>query len=87
MELLSIGRDFKRATSAWDEFEERNMLLELEKFFRQTDGMRLVVSSGAILDRNFQWHGACIVCAKSTAGHMGASSWPNPACRPSRDSV
>ena len=63
MELLSIGRDFKRATSARDEFEGRNMLLELEKFFRQTDGVRLVVSSGAIFDGDFKSHTCVFVLA------------------------
>lgn len=31
-------------------------MLQLEQFVRQTDGMRLVVSSGAILDGNIQSH-------------------------------
>ena len=56
MDFLSIDRDFKRAASAGDEFQRSDMLLELEEFLRQTDGVRLVVSSGAVFDRDFESH-------------------------------
>ena len=54
--LVSIDADLKRAAARRHERERMNGLLESQQFFRQTDGMWLVVSSGAIFDGNFQSH-------------------------------
>ena len=56
MDSLAIDRDFKRAPAGWDELQRGNVLLQLEEFVRQTDGMRLVISSCAIFDDNIQSH-------------------------------
>ena len=50
MNLLSINGDFEDAAGGRNQLQRRNTMLEFEQFVRQTDGMRLVVSSGAILD-------------------------------------
>ena len=56
MNLFAIDRDLKRAATRRHQFERTDVLLELEQFVRQTDGLRLVVSSGAILDGDVQRH-------------------------------
>jgi hypothetical protein len=53
---LSINNDFEHAAAGRDELQRGDAMLQLEQFVRQTDGMRLVVSSGAILDGNIQSH-------------------------------
>ena len=63
MEFLSISRDFKRAASARDELEGADVLLEFEKFLRQTDGVRLVVSSSAIFNGDVESHSYVVVLA------------------------
>jgi hypothetical protein len=54
--LLSINADFEHTPTGGDQPQRSDPLFELEQFVRQTDGMRLVVSSRAILDGNFQGH-------------------------------
>jgi hypothetical protein len=61
MNFFAIGRDFKGATAAGDELERTNVLFELEQFLRQTDGVRLIVSSGAIFDGDFQGHNDILI--------------------------
>ncbi len=56
MDALAIDSDFEGAPARGDELQRSNMLLELEKFVRQTDGVWLIVSSGAIFDRDIQSH-------------------------------
>src|SRR5207249_11402824 len=56
MNLLSINGDFERATARRNERKGPDVLLKPQQFFRQTDGMRLIVSSRAILDRDLDWH-------------------------------
>jgi len=53
MNLLSIDHHLERTTPGRHECERFNILLEPQKFFRQTDGLRFVVSSRAILDVDF----------------------------------
>jgi len=50
IDFFSVHRDFKDAASGWNEFQRTNVLFEPKKFFRQTDGLRLVVSHAAIFD-------------------------------------
>lgn len=56
MKFLPIGRNFKRAATARDQLEGTYVLLQLEKLFRQTDGMRFVVSSRTVLNSDFKGH-------------------------------
>jgi hypothetical protein len=50
VDFLSVHGDFKDAASGRDERQRTNVLFEPKKFFRQTDGLRLVVSHAAIFD-------------------------------------
>jgi hypothetical protein len=50
MNLLSINGDFEHAASGRNQLQRRDTMLEFEEFVRQTDGVRLVVSSSAILN-------------------------------------
>ena len=54
--FLSIDADLKGPAARRDQPERANFLFELEKFFRQTDGLRLIVSSGAVFDGDFYVH-------------------------------
>ena len=56
MNLLSIDSDFKRTAARRNELEGSNILFEPQKLFRQTDGMRLIVSSRAIFDGDLNSH-------------------------------
>ena len=56
MDLLAIRGDFIGAATRRHELEGADVLLELEEFFRQTDGIRLVVSSSAIFNRDVERH-------------------------------
>jgi hypothetical protein len=56
MHGLAIDRDFKCAATGRNQFQRPDVLLEFEEFVRQTDGMRLVISSRAILDGDIQAH-------------------------------
>lgn len=73
--LVSIDADLKRAAARWHECERMNGLLESQQFFRQTDGMWLVVSSGAVLDDDFQssWFHCLLPQGRgSVCGRQGA---------------
>jgi hypothetical protein len=54
--LLSIYSHFEDTPAGRDQSQRSNLLLQLEQFVRQTDGMRFIISSRAILNRNFQGH-------------------------------
>ena len=62
MDFLTIDDHLKGPSAGGHEFERTNPLLEPQQFLRQTDGMRLIVSRCAILDGNFQGHGAVRLC-------------------------
>jgi hypothetical protein len=51
-----VDGDFEFAAAGRDEGERMNVLFEPQEFFRQTDGLRFVVSNAAILDGDRQWH-------------------------------
>lgn len=53
---IPIDGDFEFAAAGGDEGERLNVLFEPQEFFRQTDGLRFVVSNAAILDGDLQWH-------------------------------
>lgn len=53
---LSIDTDLKRTARRRDQMQRTNILFEPEQFFRQTDGLRLVVSKAAIFNGNVQVH-------------------------------
>ena len=58
--LLSIDGDLKNAAACGNEFQRADVLFELQEFFRQTDGLRLVVSCRAVFDGDVQSHiGPC----------------------------
>ena len=73
MNLLPIDRDFKSAAARRDEGERPKALFEPQEFFRQTDGMRLVVSSRAIIDGDFDCH-RCHSVVGQTKGRRRQSS-------------
>ena len=54
--LLSIHADLKDTAARRNQLQRTNVLFELQKFLRQTDGMRLVISSRAILNCDFETH-------------------------------
>ena len=54
--LLPIHDDLERAATRGRQAQRFDALLESQKFFRQTDGPRLVVSSSAILDYDLNVH-------------------------------
>jgi hypothetical protein len=58
MKEFAIGADFESAAARGHERERRNPLAEFKNFRRQTDGLRRVVSDHAILDSDFDFHGA-----------------------------
>ena len=53
---LPIDGDLEGSAARRHQLKRANVLLELQEFLRQTDGVRLVVSSGAVLDANFDTH-------------------------------
>ena len=56
VDLLSIDRNLKHAAAGRNQLERADVLFEFQEFFRQTDGLGLVVSSRAILDGDVQGH-------------------------------
>lgn len=63
MNSLAVHRDLERAAARRHEGQGLDVVLEPQELFRQTDGLRLVVSSGAVFDANFQSHNGN-VCAR-----------------------
>lgn len=55
--LLAIDADLKFSTGRGNERDRTHLLFEAQKLFRQTDGMRLVVSNVAVFDCDFEAHG------------------------------
>lgn len=55
---MAIDADLEATARRRDKLERLDALLEFEKLFRQTDGVRLVVSDRAILDGNLKGHSA-----------------------------
>ena len=55
-QFLSIDADFENAAARRHELQRTDSLFELQELDRQTDGLGLIVSSGAIFDRNFRIH-------------------------------
>ena len=53
---LAIGANFKGAATRWNQGQRFDAFTEFENFRRQTDGLGLVVSNHAILDRDFGFH-------------------------------
>jgi hypothetical protein len=56
--LLAINDDLKRAARTRGQGERLHSVLQSQKFFRQTDGLWLVVSNCAVLNDDFDAH-AC----------------------------
>ena len=54
----AVHRHLESAPGGRDEFQGGDLKLERQQFRRQTDGVRLVVSSRAILDGDLQSHSA-----------------------------
>ena len=53
IDLLAVHRDFEASAGGGLQVQGLNLVLEfLEQFLRQTDGMRLVISGGAVFNRN-----------------------------------
>jgi hypothetical protein len=51
-----VDGDLEFAAAGGGEGERLNVLFEPQEFFRQTDGLRFVVSNAAIFDGDLQWH-------------------------------
>lgn len=60
-DFFAVDRDFEGASTGRNQAEGLDLLLELEQFLRQTDGMGLVVSSRAILDFDVEAHGETVI--------------------------
>jgi hypothetical protein len=58
IDVFTIHLNFERAAAGRHERQRFNILFQLEELLRQTDGMRLVVSSRAILNTDLQAHNA-----------------------------
>ena len=71
--LLPIHDDLERAATRGHQAQRFDALLESQKFFRQTDGPRLVVSSGAILDYDLNAHRSlsCLRLSADRRSHTG----------------
>ena len=54
--LVPIDGNLESATPRRNQLQRANSLFECQKFFRQTDGFWLVVSSRAVLDCYFRPH-------------------------------
>jgi hypothetical protein len=54
--FLTTDADLEHAAARRHQPQGADALLELEEFDRQTDGLRLVVSSRTIFDREFGLH-------------------------------
>ena len=54
--FLPIDADLKGAAARGHEFQGTDSLFQGKDFFRQTDGLRFVVSSRAIFDGDFRIH-------------------------------
>jgi hypothetical protein len=52
IDFLAVDHDLEHAAACGNELQRTDILFEPEKFFRQTDGLRLIVSHAAIFDRN-----------------------------------
>ena len=82
--LLSIYSHFKHAPARWYQPERSDLLLQLEQFIRQTDGMRFIVSSRAIFNCDFQRH-CCASEARKRADSRQAPAHHSPsACSATR---
>ena len=57
MKYLAIHYDLKCAAARRHQTERFDILFQSQKFFRQTDGLRLVISNAAILNDDFNAHG------------------------------
>jgi hypothetical protein len=53
VDQLAVHLHFETPTSGRDELYRADTLFEFEEFFRQTDGVRFVVSDRAIFNRDF----------------------------------
>ena len=58
--FLPIDAHLKHAAAGRHQRKRADVLLELQKFFRQTDGVRFIVSSRTVFDFDFQAHGGFV---------------------------
>ena len=58
VDFLPVHNDFEDPATRRNQFQRSNILFEPQKFFRQTDGLRLIISHAAIFDRNLESHKA-----------------------------
>jgi len=56
VDLGAVEADLEYPASGGNEFDRRDLLLETQKEFRQTDGFGLIVSHRAVLDGNLGLH-------------------------------
>jgi len=56
IDFLPVDAHLKNSAPGGDKSQGTNILFEPQKLFRQTDGLRLVVSNTAIFNSNFQCH-------------------------------
>ena len=77
MNLLAVDRHLKRAAFRRHQRQGLDVLLQLEELVRQTDGMRLVVSSRAVFDGDLQWHVVRTLKRSKLSKTSGLSPWPS----------
>ncbi len=73
VDFAAVDGDFEATAGGGDEGERGDLVLKLEDFLRQTDGMGLVVSSRAVFDDDLGFHG---VRAAGSLGQDRAASSP-----------
>ena len=56
IDFVAINGDLKSTAARWHQGERADELFEFQNFFRQTDGMGLVISSRAIFNFHVQCH-------------------------------
>ncbi len=56
MQYVFIDADFENAAACGNKLQRADALLEFQELDRQTDGLRLIVSSRAVFDREFRFH-------------------------------
>lgn len=56
IDFLPINDDLERSTASWSQSERLDIPFEGQKFLRQTDGFRLIVSNRAVLNDNLYAH-------------------------------
>jgi hypothetical protein len=64
---FAVDRDLETTAARRNQLQRADALLQFKEFFRQTDGMRFVVSDRAVFNGDFQTHKRANARARKTA--------------------